>query len=80
MFSWNFNWSPLITSISGKLFTLCVTVTDLQLIQCPSKEINSALIELFGFFSELLIDRETCIHDNGSGLRGIHLRWFVIDV
>ena len=76
MFSWHFNWSPLIIIIiiiSGKLLTLRVTVPDSQDIQHPSYETTSALIELFVSFLEFLIDHETCIRGNGLGSRGMQL-------
>ena len=80
MFSWDFNWWPLITIISDKLLTLCVTVCDLQIIHRTSEDTNLALIELLNwalielsFISEFLIDRETCIRDSGLGSREMQL-------
>ena len=57
----------MITGSAIKGLTLCVTVPDLQVIQRPSYETNSALTELLFSFSEFLIDRETCIRDSGLG-------------
>ena len=63
----------MIIIISGNLLTLRVTVPDLQVIQRPSYETTSALIELFVSFLEFLIGHETCIRDNGLGSRGTQL-------